>query len=91
MNSIINNEKRCYVCGRTDPLHLHHIFAGSHRKKADEWGCWVWLCPEHHTGPRGVHFNKQLDKKLKEITQDKWEERFGSRDKFIKEFGKSWL
>ena len=91
-DSIICNEKRCFVCGKEDPICVHHCLHGwGRRQKADLYGCWVYLCPDCHTGPRGVHFNKQLDKKLKEISQTAWEERYGSRQAFINEFGRSYL
>jgi hypothetical protein len=38
-----------------------------------------------------VHFNKELDLKLKEMAQRYYEENYGTREDFIKEFGKSYL
>jgi hypothetical protein len=39
----------------------------------------------------GVHFNKLLDLKLKTIAQLHFEEHYGDREAFIREFGKSYL
>ena len=92
MKSRIQDEKKCYVCGRCDQLHDHHIFFGSaNRKKSEEYGLKVWLCYEHHTGKNGVHFNKELDNKLKRLAQTYFEENLGDREVFRTEFGKSWL
>ena len=67
MESIINNEKKCLVCGTTYNLHLHHIFEGTGKRKVSEqYGCWCYLCAKHHNmSDEGVHFNKELDLKLK--------------------------
>jgi len=39
----------------------------------------------------GVHFNKELDTELKQLTQELWEEKNGSRQQFINTFGRSYL
>ena len=66
--SIYSNEKKCVVCGTTYNLHRHHVYYGmAHRKLAEQYGCWVYLCARHHNGSNeGVHFNKELDLKLKQ-------------------------
>lgn len=92
MKSVIQIEKRCFVCGTTLNLHDHHIFYGTaNRKMAEKFGLKVFLCQEHHTGSHGVHFNKALDEGLKMLAQSKFEELYGSRKDFIREFGKSVL
>lgn len=89
--SIMQNERKCLICGRDDYLHLHHVFAGSYRQKSDEWGCVVWLCPYHHNGSmNSIHANSKMDKRLRRETQLKFEELYG-HDKFMEEFGRSWL
>lgn len=72
--SIISNEKKCFICGRTINLHNHHIMFGKNRKKADEDGLTVFLCYEHHEGTNGVHGKKghELDIKLKKISVEIW-------------------
>jgi hypothetical protein len=49
------------------------------------------LCQEHHTGSRGVHFNKEMDLHFKQEAQKHFEANHGSRKDFIKVFGKSYL
>ena len=74
MNSIIDTKKRCYVCGSTLNLHLHHIWFGKNRNNADADGLTCYLCWVHHEGTYGVHGKggHKLDEKLKKIAQDKW-------------------
>lgn len=90
--SIISNEKECFVCGDKRVLHLHHIYEGlGRRQQSDKWGCWVYLCPRHHNmSNEGVHFNKELDLKLKRLCQKRFEELYPDVD-FIKEFRRSYL
>ena len=93
MKSIIQEKKECYVCKRTDNLHLHHCLYGSaNRRLADEDGLVVWLCMPHHTGQNGVHFNKELDNRLKKEAQLAW---MRTNEKSVEEFrfryGKNYL
>lgn len=90
---VVDQEKRCDVCN-SPSVELHHIFPGvGRRSKCDEYGLTVWLCPEHHRGKTGVHMNpnKGYDLALKQYAQKYFEENFGDREKFIQEFGKSYL
>jgi hypothetical protein len=93
MESIIQKEKQCLVCGTTYNLHSHHIFGGtSNRKQSEKYGLKVWLCAYHHNmSNEGVHFNKHLDNHLKQMGQRHFETRYGNREEFIKVFGKSYL
>lgn len=93
MESAIQSEKQCYACGTTLNLHDHHIIYGtSNRKKSEKYGLKVWLCAYHHNmSNEGVHFNKTLDMALKTKAQTYYEEHYGSRQDFIREFGRSYL
>lgn len=93
MKSILSNERECYVCGYTETLNRHHIYAGvSNRKQSEKYGCWVYLCARHHNmSDVGVHFNKALDTELKQTCQKEWEKRNGTREDFIRTFGRSYL
>lgn len=92
MESVIQKEKECFVCGTTFNLESHHIIYGtSNRKNSEKYGFKVWLCHEHHTGNTGVHFNKPLDMHLKKLAQTYFEAENGSRNDFIRVFGKSYL
>ena len=90
--SIIDNERRCYVCHTTQNLHKHHIVHGyAFRKVSEEYGLWVYLCAYHHNmSNEGVHFNRELDLKLKRLAQQKFIEKYPDKD-FIKELGRNYL
>ena len=84
---------RCLVCA-SPYVHLHHtIYGTSNRKHSDRYGFIVPLCELHHTGRYGVHThpNEGLDEALKKQSQLYYENNIGSREQFIKEFGRSWL
>lgn len=70
----------------------HHIFGGSNRKRSEKYGFVAPLRPDLH--PNGVHAGpdaKTIDLILKMKAQVYFEERYGTRDDFIREFGKSYL
>ena len=90
--SIINNEPYCLICGTPLHLHRHHIFPGSRRQLSEKYGLWVYLCARHHNmSEAGVHNDSELDQRLKRHGQRRWEAEFGTREDFIKTFGRSWL
>ncbi len=58
----------CAVCG-AEGVHIHHAREGQGMaQRAQNWLA-IPLCPTCHTGPRGIHGDKQLLKaqKLDEI------------------------
>lgn len=86
--SILQDEKECFVTGAVNRLDLHHIYAGSRRKKSDKWGCVVWLNHEVHMD---LHQrNTALDRQLKAICQKRFEELYG-HEKFMDVFGKNYI
>ena len=92
--SIISNDKKCYICGTNQNLHLHHVIFGKNRRKADDDGLTVYLCYYHHEGTDGVHGLKghELDMKLKMIAEQRWLEFYNKTvDDFIKRYGKNYL
>lgn len=81
----------CYVCD-SPYVQIHHIIYGTaNRQISDKYGYVIGLCQEHHTGRQGVHFNKQLDMQLKRMAQEHFEANYGTREDFIKTFGKSFI
>ena len=95
MNSVLQSKKECFFCKTTQNLHRHHILYGrSNRKQAEKYGFTVYLCLNHHTnGGEAVHRNPNgpLDRYLKELAQKYWEENNGTREEFIKTFGRNYL
>lgn len=92
MKSIMQDEKKCFVCGTTLGLHCHHIFGGNaNRKKSEKYGMKIWLCGMHHNlSNAGIHFNKGLDLSVKKMAQHKFEETH-TREEFMKIFGRNYL
>lgn len=91
MESILQVEKKCFLCGRQTMLECHHALHGTaNRKNAEHYGLKVWLCRDCHTGTNGVHRNREKDLKVIRYAQEKFEEQYG-REEFIKVFGKNYL
>lgn len=81
MDSIIQVEKECYFCGRTQNLECHHIFCGPDRRQSEAFGLKVWLCHNHHNEkPYGVHFNKELNEVLQIVGKQKFKEKHPDAD-----------
>lgn len=85
----------CFFTGAA-PVERHHIFyskGGEMKKPCEKYGFVVPLRPDLH--PNGVFANrkyaKQIDTKLKTMAQEYYEEHYGTRDDFRREFGKSYL
>ena len=92
--SILQDKKECYITGSTCNLHKHHIFEGTaNRKLSERDGLWIWLRADwHNLSDYVVHFNKELDLKLKRIAQKRWQEYYHKTEEdFIKEYGKSYI
>lgn len=89
--SIIDNERRCFLCGSVRWLERHHIFGASNRKKSEQYGLWVYLCHFcHNEPPNGVHHNKTHMLLLKKIGQDAFQKTYPEKN-FLKEFGRNYL
>lgn len=86
------NDKKCFVCGTTQNIHIHEVFFGTaNRKLSIKYGLCVCLCARHHNmSNEGVHFNKQLDNELKKKGQEAFEKTY-PEDNFIKVFGRNYL
>ena len=82
----------CYICG-SPYVEIHHCIPGTaNRSNSDKYGLVVPLCRKHHTGgPDSAHRNPDVGRRFKEIGQEAFEEKVGTREEFIEIFGKSWL
>ena len=91
--SIIQDKKQCYVCGAEYNIHTHEVYFGKNRNNSIEDGCCVYLCGRHHNQSNdGVHFNHDLDLKLKQDFEKKWLEIYNKTiEDFIKRYGKNYL
>ena len=72
-------------------INTMYFYGTANRKKSEHWGCWVWLRSDfHNMSNHGVHTDKELDLRIKRETQERFEKLYG-HEKFVKEFGRSWL
>lgn len=90
--SIMQTERECYITHSTLNLHKHHIFYGTAlRKQSEKWGCWVYLTGEYHNlSDKGVHFDHDLDLRLKRECQQRFEALHGHA-MFMMVFGRNYL
>lgn len=89
--SLISDDKQCWICGNRE-VEKHHIYGGPNRNLSEKYGCFVYLCHNHHTGTnQSVHFNNGINLMLKKHTQRQWEMKYGDREEFRKVFGRSYL
>lgn len=90
--SILQDEKKCFITGSTTNLHRHHIMHGTaNRKLAEEYGLWVWLRADWHNGADySVHNDHQLDLALKRVAQEAFEAKYGHA-KWMEVFGKNYI
>lgn len=94
MKSILQNEKRCYVCGLYSPVEEHHTIHGNaNRKISEQNGFKVYLCYEHHRGTLGVHgrLGHNLDLRLKQDTEKRYLQQGHTKEDWIKLVGKNYL
>ena len=92
--SIIDRDAKgqCFICGKTGYTERHHIYGSANRKYSEQYGLTVYLCPEcHRTSEIAVHRNKEVRTTLQRIGQRTFEKKCGSREEFVKLFGKNYL
>ena len=89
--SILQNEKECWFCGRTNGLECHHVFEGTaNRKISEKYGLKVWLCHEHHTGDGGAQYDRERNLQLKQAAQKEFEQ-LHSHEEWMRLIRKNYL
>lgn len=86
----------CWECECTPQqryLEEHHVFNGPNRKNSEKYGLKVYLCYVcHRDNKLGVHgCNTDLRERLQQAGQQAFENKIGSREEFMKIFGKNYL
>ena len=85
------NLYKCHITNTSSNVHLHHIFSAANKRNSEEYGFIVPLNAEYHNmSDKGIHFDKTLDLYYKRLCQDYWLENYGTKEEFIKIFGKWW-
>ena len=70
----------------------HHIFCGAYKKNSEKRGFIAPLRYDLHPNGSGKGKDAEgLGEKLKKMAQEYYESHYGTREDFIKEFGKSRL
>lgn len=85
--------EHCIETG-TPQCHRHHIFGGANRKKSEIYGFVIPIAYYlHEFGEDSIHENPNtgLDLKWKQKAQEYYEEHHGTRENFIKLFGRNYL
>lgn len=69
MKSIIPGEddKRCFICQKYGPEHVHHCLHGPYRWLADKYGLTVHLCVSCHML---LHDKGRYDRELEALAQE---------------------
>ena len=88
--SILQQDERCFFCGRQTGLERHHVMAGPNRKHSETYGLWIWCCHEDHTGKDGIQYNRKKSDGVKRLAQIAFEARHG-HDKWMEVFRKNYL
>lgn len=95
MKSIIDERKKCFLCGSEVELERHHCIHGNaNRRLAEKDGLWVWLCHDCHLGQYGVHEHggRHMDLALKRVAEAAWMmENNKTAEDWIQRYGKNWL
>lgn len=83
----------CLFCGKEREAD-HHLIFGSNKKLADEDKLIVPVCNDCHTMNKNIeniHGNPMACKLSKMLGQAVWEKHNGTREDFIKRYGRSYL
>lgn len=92
MKSIISNEKKCWICGKTYDLDKHHIYGAGNRNISERNGFWIYLCKEHHNmSDNSVHFNAKMRHKIQKFCQIKYESLGHTRQEFMNLIGENFI
>ena len=90
---LVDDMEHCFKTG-SPYYHIHHIFPGSRRKRSEKYGFVIPVAPWLHEFTKdSIHANpnKGLDLELKQMSQKYFEVHYGSREDFIKVFGRNYL
>lgn len=84
------NEDICYLCNKFMTVkNKHHIFnGGGYRDKCEQDRLYCYVHPTCH---RYIHDHAMTARTLKQRGQKYYEENIGTREEFIKRYGKNYL
>lgn len=101
LRSVLTDDmETCYLTRTALDIEHHHIFGGALRGKSEFYGFVVPLAAWCH--PNGARFDekkcrdilgmtrREVDVMIKQAAQTYYEMNIGNREKWLREFGKSW-
>lgn len=82
---------QCHITGDKQNVHFHHIFGAANKKNSEKFGFLVPLRADwHNMSDYGIHFNRSLELLYKCACQEYFLNHYGTKEDFIKIFGKWW-
>ena len=91
MKSIIQTDESCFLCHQAIGTEWHHIFSGPNRKFSEADGLKIRVCRSCHEAIHCGKHSGDLQKCLHKLGQVKWESTYGTREQFMKRYGRNWL
>lgn len=83
MKSIMQKEKKCYLCGAKEGLEKIHIFDGDlDRKISEREGFWVWVAKS---------FRFKADLGMKQLCQLRYQKTHSWKEFLALTGGKTWV
>lgn len=90
--SIFTDDMDHCMFNGTSGVERHHCFGGFNRSKCENYGYIAPLSPKFHpNGASAGEYVQEIDIYLKQQCQKDYEEKHGTREEFIKEFGRNYL
>lgn len=86
---------KCVITGSTKAsgadIHIHHVFGGANKANSEKYHFLIPLRADwHDMADYGIHFDREFDLKIKRLCQEYWLANYGTKEQFIKIFGKWW-
>lgn len=83
--------KTCYISGTTYRVHPHHVFGGSRKALSEKYGFILPLTATLHEGTKeSIHENRAFDLDMKQQCYKYYLEHIGTKEDWLREFGKIW-
>lgn len=85
----------CYITKNTKAfgadIHVHHVFGAANKANSEKYGFIIPLRADwHDMADYGIHFDREFDLRIKRECQEYWLANYGTKEEFIKVFGKWW-
>lgn len=85
------HQLECAICGKgmfPELYDTHHIFNGAYKRKSENDGMLLFV---HRCCHRQIHDNAYVQNQVKRYAERIWLENYGTKEDFIKRYGKDYL